>query len=530
MKIVSLFDGMACGMLAMLGANVNVDEYYAYEIDKYAVQTATHNFPNIIECGDVFKADFTQYKDVDFIVGGSPCTYWSIAQKNNRETEASGLGWELFSQYVRALNEIKPRFFIYENNKSMSKAIRESITEAFGFDAICINSALVSAQNRQRLYWVGKRNEDGTYSKVDVQQPEDRGILLRDILDSGVDLTSRDKSFAYTTRCNGAIPEDTISRNRHSMVAELANQPIGETRDGKSYCLTAGYSNGSGENIGNYAAHTLEKGCKSMVAEPVNTDDEKARILKANYYKTGMVNILNDNAKGAKFSATPVAEKVADSPKQVGAMPRPNGELSTSQGFRIYDINAKTVTLKGNAGGAGGKTGLYAMPVYEFTELNIRNNAHITINENAIRGVQDKNNASCAENFYEFTDRKANTLTTAHVPKVVDNFNKYSAYAEPCEWDDNGILTKAISSSDGKTYTVYSVSNGIIVIKGKEYPIKLKDGYYIIRKLSVNECKRLQTVPEWYEFPVSNAQAYKMLGNGWTVEVIIHLIKSCLTT
>lgn len=73
MKIVSLFDGMACGMLAMLGANVNVDEYYAYEIDKYAVQTATHNFPNIIECGDVFKADFTQYKDVDFIVGGSPC-------------------------------------------------------------------------------------------------------------------------------------------------------------------------------------------------------------------------------------------------------------------------------------------------------------------------------------------------------------------------------------------------------------------------------------------------------------------------
>lgn len=486
MKIVSLFDGMACGMLAMLGAGVEVDEYYAYEIDKYAVQTATHNFPNIIECGDVFKADFTQYKDVDFIVGGSPCTYWSIAQKNNRETEASGLGWELFSQYVRALNEIKPRFFIYENNKSMSKAIRESITEAFGFDAICINSALVSAQNRQRLYWVGKRNEDGTYSKVDVQQPEDRGILLRDILDSGVDLTSRDKSFAYTTRCNGAIPEDTISRNRHSMVAELVNQPIGETKDGKSYCLTAGYSNGSGENIGNYVAHTLEKGCKSMVAEPVNTTNEgKAQCVRATCYKDGIRNMVGNDID----KRTCVAETVSGSPKQVGAM-----------------------------------------PVYEFTELNIRNNAHIAINENAIRGVQDKNNASCAENFYEFTDRKANTLTTAHVPKVVDDFNKYSAYAEPCEWDDDGTPTKAISSSDGKTYTVYSVSNGIISIKGKEYPIKLKDGYYIIRKLSVNECKRLQTVPEWYEFPVSNAQAYKMLGNGWTVEVIIHLIKSCLTT
>lgn len=410
MKIVSLFDGMACGMLAMLGANVDVDEYYAYEIDKYAVQTATHNFPDIIECGDVFKADFTSYKNVDFIVGGSPCTYWSIAQKNNRETEASGLGWELFSQYVRALNEIKPRFFIYENNKSMSKAIRESITETFGFDAICINSALVSAQNRQRLYWVGKRNEDGTYSKVDVQQPEDRGILLRDILNSGIDLTSRDKSFAYTTRCNGAIPEDTIKRNRHTMVAESVNA----------------------------------------------TSEGKAQCIRATCYKDGIRNMVGNNID----KRTCIAEAVSDSPKQVGAMPRPNGELSTSQGFRIYDIDAKTVSLKGNAGGAGGKTGLYAMPV-EF---------------------------------------------------------------------ENGIPTKAISSSDGKTYTVYSVSNGIIVIKGKEYPIKLQNGYYIIRKLSVNECKRLQTVPEWYEFPVSNAQAYKMLGNGWTVEVIIHLIKSCLTT
>lgn len=384
MKIVSLFDGMACGMLAMLGAGVEVDEYYAYEIDKYAVQTATHNFPNIIECGDVFKADFTQYKDVDFIVGGSPCTYWSIAQKNNRETEASGLGWELFSQYVRALHEIKPQFFIYENNKSMSKAIRESITEAFGFDAVCINSALVSAQNRQRLYWVGKRNDDGTYSKVDVQQPEDRGILLRDILD-------------------GAVKKDY-----KSMIAE----PIA--------CRCRGRKDKNGNGYAKYE-------CRN---------DHKSNTLDTNITNGSMV-----------------AERVGD-------MPKPDGEISKSQGYRIYSSDAKSITIASNSGGIGSNTGLYAMPV------------------------------------------------------------KF----------ENGIPTKAISSSDGKTYTVYSVLNGIIVIKSKEYPIKLKDGYYIIRKLSVNECKRLQTVPEWYEFPVSNAQAYKMLGNGWTVEVIIHLIKNCLTT
>lgn len=462
MKIVSLFDGMACGMLAMLGANVDVDEYYAYEIDKYAVQTATHNFPNIIECGDVFKADFTQYKDVDFIVGGSPCTYWSIAQKNNRETEASGLGWELFSQYVRALNEIKPRFFIYENNKSMSKAIRESITEAFGFDAICINSALVSAQNRQRLYWVGKRNEDGTYSRVDVQQPEDRGILLRDILDGAMDLTSKDKAWTLTASYDGAVAWNTIERSQRNMAVEpvdMSNQPISPTVTGKGHTVNAGYSRVEVQKwYDRVYSDNPNKQQHDYVAEAVNTTpDEKSQTIKAQYQQTSVANICKYTST---YGATGVAEEVADSPKQVGAMPRPNGELSTSQAFRVYDTNAKSVTINAGGGGAGGKTGLYAVPV-EF---------------------------------------------------------------------ENGIPTKAISSSDGKTYTVYSVSNGIIVIKGKEYPIKLKDGYYIIRKLSVNECKRLQTVPEWYEFPVSNAQAYKMLGNGWTVEVIIHLIKSCLTT
>lgn len=369
------------------------------------------------------------------------CTHWSIAQTKHRETEASGIGWELFSQYVKALKEVKPKYFIYENNKSMSKTIRDSITGTFGFDAICINSALVSAQNRQRLYWVGKRNEDGTYSKVDVKQPQDRGIFLRDILDGAMDLTSNDKAWTLTASYDGAVA--------------MSNQPIGETKDGKSYCLTAGYSNGSGENIGNYAAHTLEKGCKSMVAEPLNiTDKGKSQTIKAQYQNTSVANIVKYKST---YGASGVA-KMVDTSYQVGALPRPNDELSTSQAFRIYDTNAKSVTLKAGGGGAGGKTGLYAIPI-EF---------------------------------------------------------------------ENDVPTKAISGSDGKTYKVYRVINGTIEIKEKDYPIKLQDGYYIIRKLSVNECKRLQQVPDWYEFPVSDSQAYKQLGNGWSIEVILHLINSCL--
>lgn len=489
-KVLSLFDGMACGMLAMQKAGVEVDEYTAYEIDKYAVQTATHNFPMIKECGDVFKADFTQYKDIDYIVGGSPCTYWSIAQKNNRETEASGLGWELFSQYVRALKEVKPKFFIYENNKSMSNAIRESITKTFGFEPICINSALVSAQNRQRLYWVGKRNADGTYSKVDVKQPEDRGILLKDILNSGDDLTTNNKAWTLTASYNGAVAWNTIERCQRNMVIE----PVGVTKDNKSYCLTSGYSNGSGENIGNYAAHTLEKGCKSMVAEPVNiTNDGKSQTIKAQYQQSSIANFCKYTST---YGATGVAEPVAcrcrgrndkngngyakyecrkdnksntldtnstngsmvAEPVRVGALPRPNGELSASQAMRVYSTEGKSVNLVSGGGGMGGKTGLYAIPV-------------------------------------EFEDDKP---------------------------------IKATSCADDKTYTVYEVKGGLITIKGKEYPIKLIDGYYIIRKLTISECKRLQTVPEWYEFPVSDSQAYKMLGNGWTVDVITHLIKATL--
>lgn len=532
-RILSLFDGMACGMLAMQKAGLEVNEYTAYEIDKYAIQTATHNFPMIKECGDVFEADFTQYKDIDYIVGGSPCTYWSIAQKNNRETEASGLGWELFSQYVRAVNEVKPKYFIYENNKSMSQAIRESIANTFGFEPICINSALVSAQNRQRLYWVGKRNEDGTYSKVNVQQPEDRGIILKDILERGDDLTTNDKAWTLTASYNGAVAWNTIERSQRNMVIEpvifntphgfneggikydksptltangswqsnnFISEPVGTTKDEKSYCLTAGYANGSGEKIGNYAAHTLEKGCKSMVAEPVNTNGNKSWVLKGQYYKNSIANFLNDNSKGSNYSATGVTEPVTETIR-VGALPRPNGELSTSQAMRVYSVDGKSVNLVSGGGGMGGKTGLYAVPCK----------------------VGEVNGGGQGNRIYSVDGKAVSQTATSG-----GMGSNTGLYAIPVEYK-NGIPIKAQSLTDGKTYTVYEVKDGLITIKGKEYPIKLMDGYYIIRKLTVTECKRLQTVPEWYEFPVSDTQAYKMLGNGWTVDVIAHLIDATLT-
>ena len=240
-SVLSLFDGMSCGMLAFLKLGIKPSNYYAYEIDKYAIKTTKHNFPNIKQCGDVFEANFTQYEGIDYLIGGSPCTFWSIAQSpDKRETTASGLGWELFSQYVRALNEAKPKYFLYENNKSMSKAIYKSISDSFGFEPILINSALVSAQNRNRYYWCGKRNEDGTYSKVDIPQPEDRGILLKDILEG---ITDRDKSRAVISSIGRTTTREYFKKHQNTMTFE----PVGTTKDEKSYCLTSGYANGSGE-------------------------------------------------------------------------------------------------------------------------------------------------------------------------------------------------------------------------------------------------------------------------------------------
>ena len=549
MNILSLFDGLACGMLAFQKAGIAVDNYYAYEIDKYAIQTATHNFPQIQECGDVFKGDYTQYEGIDYLIGGSVCTYWSIAQSpDKRETTASGLGWNLFSQYVRALREAKPKYFIYENNKSMSKEIRKAITETFGFEDICINSALVSAQNRQRLYWVGKRNADGTYSKVDVQQPEDRGILLRDVLDG---VTDRDKGRCVIGSTGRTTEREYFKKNQGNMPFE----PAGTTKDGKSYCLTQGYSNGSGENIGNYAAHTLKKGCKSMVAEPVNTTIEgKSQTLKAQYSKTDVNNIC---CYKSTYGASGVAEPVCVASRGRYSDTDSRSSKTDAPTYQHYEArtdgksNAVTTVSKDNLIGEpvcmryersdkakqlrkDYESGAIKHGYHEYHELQPRTDGKT----NTLSTVQ-KDNPICEPVRCFTLPREDGVQTQSKQYRVYETSGKSTTlcaegggmgaktrlYAIPVEFDGD-IPVKAVSGADGKTYTVYEVKNGNITIKGKTYPIKLIDGYYIIRKLTVSECKRLQTVPEWYEFPVSNTRAYSMLGNGWTVDVIVHLIEA----
>ncbi len=297
-------------------------------------------------------------------IGGSPCTHWSIAKKQGRETEPEGQGWELFQNYKIALEKFRPECFLYENNNSISAAIKERITAELGVEPIMINSALVSAQSRKRVYWT---NIPG------VRQPKDRGVVVRDILESGIPLT------------------------------------------------------------------------------------EKAYTLKANYIHTNEVNALDYDHFPAPMAAEPM---------RIGTIESGTRTNHDSKPFRVYSTDGKAVTLQGEAGGYGAKTGLYAVPIYP----------------------------------------------------------NFGAIKVPITFDAEGQMVAEI---EGRRRVIYEVQGGRITIKGQQYPVKLADGFYIIRKLTILECKRLQTVPDSYIFPVSNTQAYKQLGNGWTVDVIAHILSFC---
>lgn len=390
------------------------------------------------------------------LIGGSPCTHWSIAQTKNRETEASGIGWELFLNYRIARDKYQPDFFLYENNKSMSKAIREQITAELGVEPVLINSALVSAQSRQRLYWAGKRNSDGTYSQIPIEQPEDKGLFLRDILETGVAWQEK----AYTLRAKTGAGASSVIKT----IKEPGKFPY----------------NGAAEPI-------IVNG----------TESGKARTVDAHMGKleNNLVPRIN-NPNPAKQQYDCIAE-----PVRIGTIENDaKDQKQDSQQYRVYSPDGKSVTLCGNGGGIGAKTGLYAVPAP--VEYNPLHNCDVAITDQNIRCAYKDGSGTAQGYTVTFDDAKSPSVIAGHAHKMK-------------------VIERATNL---KQMPIYEVRGGYITIKETQYPIKLADGFYIIRKLTVRECMRLQTVQETYAFPCSPSQAYKLLGNGWTVDVIAHLL------
>lgn len=213
MNVLSLFDGMSCGQIALKQLGIIPEKYYASEIDKHAIKQTQLNFPNTIQLGDVTRVDVSRLEPIDLLIGGSPCQSFSFAGKRvgmstvDKEEiytldrylglKEEGFQFEgesyLFWEYMRILTDIRkynPNVLFLLENVEMGKKWERVLSEAIGVYGVHINSALVSAQNRRRIYWTNIRTKrNGLFGELhsDIPQPEDKGILLKDILEDEVD-------------------------------------------------------------------------------------------------------------------------------------------------------------------------------------------------------------------------------------------------------------------------------------------------------------------------------------------------------
>lgn len=203
MKVVSLFDGISCGMVALEKAGFPVERYVAFEIDESAIKVSRDNYSNIEHCGDVTKADFSKYKGFDLVIGGSPCQGFSVAGKQlNFEDERS----KLFFEFVRAIKEIQPKYFLLEN-VCMKKEYENIISDYLNVKPIMINSSLITGGMRKRNYWTNIPN---------VKQPEIKDIKFQDIVDSGI--VENEKAYCLTLRRGNA--RDYFKKKQTNIVFE----------------------------------------------------------------------------------------------------------------------------------------------------------------------------------------------------------------------------------------------------------------------------------------------------------------------
>jgi DNA-cytosine methyltransferase len=428
MNVLSLFDGMSCGQQALDRLGIKVDNYFASEIDKYAIQVTMANYPNTIQLGSVVNVDGYSLPKIDLLLGGSPCQSFSFAGKRKGmstkceteiltlehylELKAEGYEFEgqsyLFWEYMRLLNECKPTYFLLENVE-MGEKWEKVLTKAIGVNALHINSALVSAQNRKRIYWTNiGMQPSGLFGDLEsiIEQPKDRGILLKDILESEVD----EKYY--------------LSKKTIATITRHGNKIIDEKENPKQSCTIHANYFKMGERDQQYIIH-------NMMPRSSTSGKGGTGHLSRNDGKTYCLDTGNTNAVEVREV------------KQISTNNKSNGGTQPYQQDRIYDIDGISPAL--NTDGRG--------HAVEVKALNERQKAN-----------------------YKNEDEKANTFLST-------------------SWKG-------------------SQANGITLV-----------GNSRIRRLTPKECERLQTVADNYTNHVSDSQRYKMLGNGWTIEVIIHILK-----
>lgn len=455
MKVLSLFDGMSCGQLALNRLGIKVDKYYASEIDKYAIQVTQANFPETIQVGDVCNLKAEDYQDIDLILAGSPCQGFSFAGKQLAFDDPRSA---LFFEFIRLLKEIKPKYFLLENVK-MKKEFLEVITDQvsacypdfkggddlFGgkIEPILINSALVSAQSRQRYYWTNIPN---------IEQPEDKGIVLRDILveDGQTDLVGMNGKKAF-------------KENIQKGTALLA-------RDWKGW-----------NTYGMTGVQTTPK--QVGVASDINGHD----ILKRVYSPDGKSPTLNSMGGGNREPKVAV-QSYREVRTEEGKKARRDAKLKTGKDhtpFRSKKLIPRT----------DGKVGTITP--------NLNKDHEISIEKNKTNQINPSKKASGKQPYIQdrvfHKDGKSHALTESFADRT--NVGELKLRTK----------SKTVRSGGRGSYDRHEWDS-------------VDDLHW--RKLTPLECERLQTVPDNYTKHVSKTQRYRMLGNGWTIDVISHILSN----
>jgi len=426
MNVLSLFDGISCGQVALNRAGLKIDNYFASEIDKYAIKVTMVNYPNTIQLGSVVDVDCSKLPKIDILIGGSPCQSFSFAGKRNGMTTKDEIeiltlehylllkneGYEfegqsyLFWEYMRILNDAKPKYFLLENVE-MGERWEKVLSKAIGVNGIHINSALLSAQNRKRIYWtnIGMKPA-GLFGDLEsiIQQPKDLGILLKDVLELEVD----EKYFLSQKSI------DYIYRNSRNI----------------------GFKN--------------------------HEDNNKSHCIVANF------------SRGIPYNQIEIIDKE----------------------FTGLDINKKSKTFR--TGGSQSATNKHNY------DLIVHNTQRRSAERPSIQ--KNKNAGGCGH--LSRNDGKTYSLDT-------QNTNAVEIVASRGRLNEEGTYTQYLEErQDGKTNSLTTVQSDNLV-NSKSH----------IRRLTPIEAERLQTLPDNYTNHISDSQRYKCIGNGWTVDVIVHIFK-----
>tara|TARA_B000000609_G_scaffold54891_1_gene40486 strand:+ start:3400 stop:5124 length:1725 start_codon:yes stop_codon:yes gene_type:complete len=569
LKVLSLFDGMSCGQLALQKLGIEVDTYYASEIDKFAIQVTQANFPNTIQVGDVCELKVKDFKDVNLILAGSPCQGFSFAGKQLAFDDPRSA---LFFEFVRLLKGIKPKYFLLENVK-MKQQFQDVITEQvsacypnhpgdlFGsqIKPILINSALLSAQNRQRLYWTNIPN---------VEQPVDKGIVLKDILEDQ-DLEEyalsevaneraknnpRSRAFKPGQEKSGALLANQYKQSTDSLYALKKPKQVGLAVEkvkvrkhevdilGLQKCILdhLAQTDKSKREIAkelndkySTVEHYFRKVGSDFFAIPseehwpelkkilgITTDEFDKSIMefeiKDGVYETTQ-RVYSQEGKSPTLTSAHAEKLVETKPKQVGIATDINGHDILK---RVYSPDGKSPTLNTMSGGnrepkviVGAWRGRYNDDGKTQQKLELNRSGK----SNSLTTVQKDNVIVKTEPNQINPSKKASGKQPYMQDRIFHKEGKShaltSSFADRTNVGEPKLRTKSktVRSGGRGSYDRHEWDS-------------VDDLHW--RKLTPLECERLQTVPDNYTNHVSNSQRFRMLGNGWTVDVIAHILNN----